>query len=480
MSTRFEQRLLKSADIHLQPFPGSDAALAFALLNITCREGLIDRDFVAKYTVGFEKLESSIARCTPAWGETNTGVPAHLIEEVARLYAKGPLLLWLGQGLQRQATGGNVIRACSMLPAVTGNLAKPGTGILYLNYDFKQRGVSTDYLTSIHLGKTVPRQMSHMDLAACLRDSKRSQALFCWNINIAASNPQQEQLRKALTREDLFTVVLDLFQTDTADFADFVLPAASFLEFDDIVVSYFNLTLSAQTKAMEPIGKALPNQEIFRRLARAMGYKEPELYESDSEILTTLLKQAKLGVNFASFAAKSPVFVPPEPGFQFSDLTFNTPSRRIEIASERAAADGHPLLPLPLADPRPAEGKLRLLSPAPSWSSNDSFSNVAKVAILSGPPKIAMHPDDAAARHLAEGDEVVVANETGRLTLSITLTKAVPRGVVLSPKGQWPKLRKRAHQRERPKSGAKNGHGRKHVRSRSRGYRFASTFNMTD
>jgi anaerobic selenocysteine-containing dehydrogenase len=278
-----------------------------------------------------------------------------------------------------------------------------------------------------------------MDLSACLEDPARAQALMCWNINIAASNPQQERLRKALMREDLFTVVLDLFATDTTDFADFVLPAASFLEFDDLVASYFHLTLSAQVKAAEPMGEALPNQEIFRRLARAMEYTEPELHESDSEILSTLLKRAKLGEDFISFAARAPVHMPAEPLIQFRDLIFPTPSGRIEIASDSAAADGHPRVPMPLADPRPGPGRLRLLSPSSSWSLNDSFSNVAKIAAHVGPAVIAIHPADAAGRGLAEGDETVVENETGRLVMRVTLTQAVPRGVALSHKGRWPK-----------------------------------------
>ncbi len=379
----------EAADIHLQPFPGSDAALAFSMLHVIQREGLVD--------------------------------------------------LWMGQALQRQPTGGNVMRACSILPAVTGNLGKPGAGFVYLNFDMAQRGIDGEYLTAPHLSKSAPPSISQMDLAACLEDPARAQALMCWNINIAASNPQQERLRKALMREDLMTVVLDLFPTDTTDFADFVLPAASFLEFDDLVASYFHLTLSAQVKAAEPMGEALPNSEIFRRLASAMEFAEPELHESDSEIIATLLKRANLDGDFRAFAARAPVHIPAEPMIQFRDLTFPTPSGRIEIASESAAADGHPRVPQPLADPRPASGRLRLLSPSSAWSLNDSFSNVAKIAAHVGPAAIAMHPADAAGRGLAEGDQALVANETGRLVMRVTLTETLPRGVALSHKGRWPK-----------------------------------------
>ncbi len=428
-----------AADIHLQPFPGSDAALAFSMLHVIQREGLVDRDFVTQHTVGWDELEPMLAPCTPAWGEAQTGVPARLIEETARLYGRGPSLLWMGQALQRQPTGGNVMRACSILPAVTGNIGKPGAGFVYLNFDMAQRGIDGEYLTAPHLSKSAPPSISQMDLAACLEDPARAQALMCWNINIAASNPQQERLRKALMREDLMTVVLDLFPTDTTDFADFVLPAASFLEFDDLVASYFHLTLSAQVKAAEPMGEALPNSEIFRRLARAMDFTEPELHESDSEIIATLLKRAKLDGDFRAFAARAPVHIPAEPMIQFSDLKFPTPSGRVEIASESAAADGHPRVPQPLADPRPASGRLRLLSPSSAWSLNDSFSNVAKIAAHVGPAAIAMHPADAAGRGLAEGDQALVANETGRLVMRVTLTETLPRGVALSHKGRWPK-----------------------------------------
>jgi anaerobic selenocysteine-containing dehydrogenase len=431
----------QAADLHLQPFPGSDAALAFALLHVLWRDNLIDYDFVAAHTLGWNELESMLTACTPAWGEATTGVPARLIEQAAHLYGQGPSLLWLGLGLQRQRTGGNVIRACSLLPAVTGNIGKPGAGLLYLNWNFNApyRYLDDAYLTASHLAPSPPSRLSHMDLAACLEDPRWAQALVCWNINIAASNPEQARLRQALTREDLFTVVLDLFPTDTTDFADVVLPAASFLEFDDLVAGYFHLTLAAQVKAMQPLGEALPNQEIFRRLARAMGYTEPELYESDAEILATVLRKAGLVQDFDTLASQGSVPVSPEPLIQFADLVFPTPSGRIEMASARAEADGHPRMPLPLADPRPVGERLRLLSPASPWLLSDSFANVGKIAARLGPATIALHPADAAERGLAEGDDVLVANETGSLSLRLALSEALPRGVALSHKGRWPK-----------------------------------------
>jgi anaerobic selenocysteine-containing dehydrogenase len=278
-----------------------------------------------------------------------------------------------------------------------------------------------------------------MDLADRLADPQRARALICWNINLAASNPRQRDLQRALRREDLFTVVLDLFQTDTADLADYVLPAASFLEFDDLVVPYFHLALSAQVKAAEPPGEALPNQEIFRRLARAMGYAEPELFEPEAQILATLLRRSGVGLDFAALAARGTVPIASEPRIQFPDLAFPTPSGRVEIASARAAADGYPRVPQPWADPRPADGRLRLLSPATSWMLNHSFANSAQVARRVGPPEVALHPADAAARGLAAGDAVLLSNETGRLSARLALSDDVPRGVALSHKGRWPR-----------------------------------------
>ena len=275
------------ADLHLQPFPGSDAALAFALLHVLVRDGMVDRAFLADHATGFDELEPALAACTPEWGERTTGVPAADIERAAHLYGPGPSLLWLGQGMQRQPMGGNAMRSCALLPAVSGNLGRPGTGFLYLN-GATRRGIDGDYVTGEHLAAQERPVVSQMDLAERLEDPVRAGALLAWNINIAASNPQQTRLRAALAREDLFTVAIDIFPTDTTDLADVVLPAATFLECDDVVLSYFDLSVSAQAKAGEPPGDALPNPEIFRRLAAAMGYTEPELFEPDEEVIEEL------------------------------------------------------------------------------------------------------------------------------------------------------------------------------------------------
>lgn len=427
------------ADLYLQPYPGSDAALAFALLHVIQREGLIDESYLAANTMGWDEVLPVLPSCTPEWGEEITGVPSALIEEAAVIYGRGPSLLWFGQGLQRQANGGNIFRACSLLPAATGNIGKPGAGFLYLN-GTANRGLLDEYIPAPHLNRGKANSISHMDLAGALEDPNSSRMLFCWNNNIVASCPQQTRLRKALEREDLFTVAIDLFLTDTTDYADIVLPAASFLEFDDIVMSYFNYTVSAQVKVMEPIGESLPNHEIFRRLSEKMGFTEPELFESDDSLLSEMLRQVGTGMDFSALSTVGTVYSTAEPVIPFTNGEFRTPSGKIEIASNAFSDAGLPRAPQPWADARPKDGKLRLLSPASPWRMNSSYGNVQKARRKSMAAEVLLNPLEAKARGLSDGHSVMVTNEAGRLPLTVVISQEVPCGVALVHKGRWPKL----------------------------------------
>ena len=429
----------EQADLHLQPFPGSDAALAFGMMHVIRREGLVDEAFISAHTVGWEEIEPLIEDATPRWAEAATGVPVAAIEAAARHYAAGPSLLWLGQGLQRQPQGGNVMRACAVLPAITGNLGKPGAGVCYLNGS-GPRNIDSDYVSASRPMRAPTPTIGHMDLVDALADPERARAFFCWNMNVAASAPRQRELREALSREDLFNVAIDLFQTDTADFADIVLPAASFLEFDDLVTPYFHLYVSAQVKVEDPPGEALPNQEIFRRLSRAMGYEEPELYEGDRAILDAVLARAGLGFGFDELAERGTIDPFPEPVIRFADRKFPTPSGRVEIASALAEADGHPRVPQPRADARPPDGQLRLLSPASEWLMNDSYGNDANVLRKIGPACITVNPEDARALALEDGGAALVSSEAGQIELRVRCSDIVSRGVALAHKGRWPKL----------------------------------------
>ncbi|HEY2891761.1 MAG TPA: molybdopterin-dependent oxidoreductase [Dongiaceae bacterium] len=426
------------ADLHLQPYPGTDAALAFAMLHVLQRDGFCDETFIANHVVGWEAMVPLIARSTPGWAEEVTGVPATLIEQAAEIYGTGPSLLWMGMGLQRQRFGGNVVRAISALPAATGNIGCPGTGFFYINGS-ASHGIDPNFLTASHLARGPAPQVSHMDLVSHLADSEKSAALFCWNINIAATNPQQAPLRQALSRPDLFSVVVDLFATDTTDYADIVLPAAGFFEFDDLLYSYFHLTVGAQVKVTDAPGQALPNQEIFRRLAQAMGFVEPELYQSDDEMLATLMAGTGLRMSFRELALRGSVYVSAEPVIAFGNLIFPTPSSRIELASRAAVLDGHPLTAIPAIEEVPPAGFLRLITPAGIWLSNSAFANDRAIAERNGPPVIHLHPDDAASRGLQERDEAEVQNEAGSLRLQVRLMPSLLKGTALVFKNRSPK-----------------------------------------
>lgn len=428
----------EQADLHLQPFPGSDAALAFGLLHVLVRDNLIDQSFIDAHVIGWDEVTATIAAATPARTAALTGVPEGDIIEAARLYGSGPALLWLGQGLQRQPMGGNIFRAIGLLPAATGNFGKPGAGLLFLNGGAR-RGVDGDYLEAPHLRTNERQIVSHMDLVDLLQDHKRAQALFTWNINIAASNPRQADLKLAMQSDDLFHVAIDLFPTDTVDLADFILPAASFLEFDDLVLSYFDLTVSAQVAATPTMGGALPNQEIFRRLAAAMGYNAPELFEADAAILDHLVRP--LGQpDFASLKKAGTVARWADPVLQFPDFVFPTPSGKIEIASEAATKAGLPRVPLADVDAHPAAGYLRLLSPASKWLMNSSYHNDPRILAKLGPEHVLLHPDDAAQRGIENGAQVRVSNATGTIDMIADVAAIIPRGVALAAKSRWPKL----------------------------------------
>ena len=426
------------ADLHLQPFPGSDAALAFGLLHVLVRDNLIDRAFIDAHTIGWDEVAETIAAATPARTSQLTGIPRDDIVKAAQIYGSGPALLWLGQGLQRQPMGGNIFRAIGLLPAATGNYGEPGAGLLFLNGGAR-RGIDGEYLEAPHLRSNERQVASHMDLVDLLNDRVRAQALFTWNINIAASNPRQADLRAAMKSDDLFHVAIDLFPTDTVDLADFILPAASFLEFDDVVLSYFDLTLSVQAKAIPALGGSLPNQEIFRRLAAAMGYNAPELFEDDAGILDTLAQQLGLS-DFAALKTAGTVQRWQEPVLQFADFNFPTPSGKIEIASEAAVEAGLPRVPIADADAHPTGMGLRLLSPASKWLMNSSYHNDPKIAAKLGPEHVVLHPDDAAKRGIENGASVRVSNATGSIEMIADVAAIIPQGVALAAKSRWPKL----------------------------------------
>ncbi len=429
------------ADLYLQVRPGTDAALAFAMIHVMQRDNLLDMDYIRDHVVGYDDVAPTITRCTPEWGEAQTGIPSALIEEAVHLYSAGPSLLWLGQGLQRQPGGGNIFRACAMLPAFTGNIGKPGAGAYYLNDIYAigaRRGASPQYDAAG--GEDGRDIISQMDVPALLRNPDAVHAYVVWNCNPVASNPAQAHIKQGLSRDDLFTVVVDCFMTDTADYADIVLPAASFLEFDDLCASYFQFTIGSQVKCTEPMGEALPNQEIFRRLARTMGFDARELFEDDQLMIDAALAECGAGVTWEELKEKAWTYISDEPLVLWQDGKFATSSGKIEIASERARTEGLPYTPLPDIDPAPTGEYLRLLSPADKNLMNSSFGNDARVRNLIGPARVSIHPDDAERRGIREGDAVVLSNSAGELALTAKIEDITQPGMLIVYKSRWPKF----------------------------------------
>ena len=233
--------------------------------------------------------------------------------------------------------------------------------------------------------------------------------------------------------------MVDIFQTDTADYADYVLPAASFLEFDDLVSGYFNLSFSAQAKLQEPLGQSLPNQEIFRRLASAMGYGEPELHEDDAAIIARIMGQVGVAGSFDDFKRVGTVYPSPRPEIQFEGL-----------ASRRRAARSRSPLPAPRRTatracrwPRPTPGRKLAAAPAHARLALADERFICQRPAHRGPPRRRdgdAASGDAAARGLAKGQRVRLSNETGSLELDLAVAETIPQGVALSPKGRWPRL----------------------------------------
>jgi len=202
-------------------------------------------------------------------------------------------------------------------------------------------------------------------------------------------------------------------------------------------MSYFDASISAQVKALPSLGEALPNQEIFRRLAAAMGLTDPELFEPDADMIATLLNQAKPGLTFDALTEVGTIRCPAEPIVQFERHDYRTPSGRIELAGGAFVGAGLPRAPFPSAEARPSGGELRLLSPASKWLMNSSFGNDPKVLKQLGEDRAFVHPEEARSRGLADGARVRLGNRTGAITLRLAVSADVPRGVVLAYKSRW-------------------------------------------
>jgi anaerobic selenocysteine-containing dehydrogenase len=443
-------RTAAACDEHIAIRPGTDAALALAMMHVLFRDGHADLDYLASLTVGWEKLrERALSEYSPERVAKICRIDAATIERLATLYGTTrPTFIRLNYGLQRHAGGGSAVRAIGILPAVTGAWNDVGGGcLLSTSGTFR---LNTGALARFDLSPPGTRtiNMTRLGEALTVTNDPPVKALVVYNSNPGSIAPDRENVLRGLRREDLFTVVLEHFQTDTADYADVLLPATTQLEHEDLHKAYGHLYLMYNRQAIEPLGESLPNTEIFRRLAAAMNLSDPCLRDSDE----AMMRQTLEGQPVTLEELKERAYVRLDlgtPHLPWRDgAHVPTPSGKIEIESPSVAALG--LDPLPLYIP-PYESEerdpelvrrypLALLSPPAHEFLNSTFVNVASLRRSAGKPTLEIHADDANARGITAGQRVSIFNDRGTFSAEAVITDRVRPGVVSAPSVWWAKL----------------------------------------
>jgi anaerobic selenocysteine-containing dehydrogenase len=436
-------RTAAQADEHLAPMPGTDAALALGLMHVIVRMGAHDRSYIDAYTLGWEEFRARIEEFPPDRVARITGLPEERIVALGERVARTrPTAIRATQGLQRHAGGGMTLRTLACLPGVTGDWALPGGGLCYsTSGHFK---LNLPKLVRIDLLPHPVRSLTMTRLGEGLLDvdDPPVKALFVIAANPVGSNPAQNKVRRGLSREDLFTVVLEHFPTDTTDYADIVLPATMQTEHLDVIAGYGHLYLVWNEPAVAPPGECLSTSETFRRLARRMGLTEPSLYASDEDLVRDLLDSPHpwlKGVTVERLREEGFVRLNVDrPFLPFAD-GFPTSSGRLEFYSRRAVRRG--LDPLPGFTPHADSGEgLVLVSAAPHHFLNTTFGNNPELRRRAGGPVVVLHPDDASARNIADGDAVRVHNARGSFAATAEVSDRVRPGVAATTKGHWAKF----------------------------------------
>jgi len=451
-------RTARGADLHLAPLPGTDGALALGLAHIIVAENRHDEAWLAANTVGWPSFCERLQAYPPARVAEITGLPEATIIDLARRYATAkPGLIKIADGLQRNLNGGQTVRAICVLPALMGQYGLPGGGLAYstsghFNWDHEALNHWADCPSP---GRRVNMNRLGAALTGEVTDPPLK-SLYVFGANPVSATPNAGLIVEGLKRDDLFTVVHELFLTDTADYADIVLPATSQLEQVDLNRAYGHTYLTYNHQAIPPLGESRSNWAVMGLLARAMGYEEPWLHQSVDEIIDELLTaMAKdnpflAGITLERLKAEETVPLTLPNLIPFADLHFPTPSGKVELYSQTLANLG--LDPLPgragLVDTvaAPANqspddpGPLDLLTGAAHHFVTSSLANQEALLQREGRPFLEIHPTDAALRHITDGDLVVIENARGWCRLRTVITEAVRPGVVASPKGFWRKL----------------------------------------
>ncbi|HET8773970.1 MAG TPA: molybdopterin oxidoreductase family protein [Thermoanaerobaculia bacterium] len=444
-------RTAAACDEHIPIRPGTDAALALSMMHVLFRDGLEDRGYLEEMTVGWQALrERALADYAPERVARICRIPAETIESLARRYGTTrPAFIRLNYGLQRHAGGGSAVRAISLLPAVTGAWDDVGGGAtLSTSGTFSALDLVSLHRRDLSPPGTRTINMSRLGEALTQISDPPVKAIVVYNSNPGAIAPDRENVLTGFRREDLFTVVLEHFQTDTADYADVLLPATTQLEHEDLHKAYGHTYLMFNARAIEPMGEALPNSEIFRRIAARMGLDEPALRESDETMIRQVL--SRMPFTLDELRERSSIRLDiPSPHRPFArGARVPTPSGRIEIDSPRAAAAGLDRIP-EYVPPYESEERdpelvrrypLALLSPPAHQFLNSSFVNVASLRRAAGKPTLEIHADDAGPRGIASGARVAIFNDRGTFTAEAVITDRVRPGVVSAPSVWWAKL----------------------------------------
>lgn len=436
-------------DEHIAIRPGTDGALALAMMHVLFRDGHFDRQYLDSMTVGWEALRDRVlAEYSPQRAAEICRLTPDTIERLGTLYGTTrPSFIRLNFGLQRHAGGGSAVRAISLLPAITGdwNLAGGGcqlssSGTFPLNWTALERRDITDPSRTIN--------MVRLGEALTETDDPPVKAMIVYDSNPAAVAPHRDQVLRGLKRDDLFTVVLEHFQTDTADYADVLLPATTQLEHDDLHRAYGHLYLMYNRRAIAPLGEALPNSEIFRRIAAAMRLQSPDLRASDEDLMRAALTNS--GITLEELRERGWMRLNvPSPHVPFArGAKVPTPSGKIEIVSEHAAALGVDAIPS-YVPPYESEERdpelvrrypLALISPPAHSFLNSTFVNVVSLRRAAGKPTLEIHADDARTRGIADGQRVTIVNARGAFTADAVISDRVRPGVVSAPSVWWAKL----------------------------------------
>lgn len=448
-------RTAAQCDAWLPIRPGTDAALALGLMHVMFTESLHDEEYLARHSVGWEKLRSRACEYPPARVSAITGLDEGTIVELGRRYGSArAAFIRMNYGLQRHGGGAAAVRAIAALPAVAGHWRHPGGGVqLSTSGTF---GFDTAALQRSDLGppaRTI--NMIKLGEALTLPDAGIGgppvHALVVYNSNPAAVAPDRTAVTRGLRRDDLFTVVLDHFQTDTADYADFVLPATTQLEHWDVHLAYGHVYVTLNRPAIAPLGESKPNTEIFRLLAARLGLTDPAFGDSDLDMIRQALDtphDRMRGITFDRLLEHgwARLNVPTE-WAPFAEGGFPTPSGRCELYSERLAAMGKDPLPgfvppheFPEHVPElAARYPLTLVSSPAHHFLNSSFVNVPSLRRAAREPELMLHPADAGPRGIVSGARVRVHNDRGAFSARARVEDGIRPGTVWAPSVWWTK-----------------------------------------